>query len=190
MHDNEILRIIKQRRSIRQYQEKQISDDELNVLLESAVYAPSGSGQIEDFIHFTVIQNKATMDRINNLAKEFARQSGIDYLIELGNNKEFNCLYGAPTFIIISYNENWVQPETDCAAATENMLLAAESMGLGGCWLYFPLQAFNTAHGKKLLEELKIPEGHKPITSLITGYKAGEEPAMPKRVAKNISRIK
>jgi len=88
------------------------------------------------------------------------------------------------------YNEKWIQPEIDCAAATQNILLAAESIGLGGCWLYFPLQAFYSEDCKKLQSELKIPNGYKPITSIIIGYKADEELNIPKKEIKNISYIK
>jgi nitroreductase len=190
MFNNETLNTIKQRRSIRNFKDKQISDGELNTIIEAGVYAPNGSGSIEDFIHFAVIQRKVILDKINNLSKEFAVQSQIPGLVELGNDKEFNCLYGAQTLIIISYNTTWIQPETDCAAATQNMLLAAESIGLGGCWLYFPLQAFNTSYGNELLKELNIPDGYKPYQSIILGYKNDKTVKIPKREIKNISFIK
>jgi nitroreductase len=190
MLNNETLKTIKQRRSIRSFEDKQISDEELNTIIETGIYAPNGSGNIEEFIHFAVIQNKEILNKINNLSKEFAVQVQIPDLAGLGNNKEFNCLYGAQTLIIISYSTNWVQPETDCAAATQNMLLAAESIGVGGCWLYFPLMAFNTSCGNDLFKELKIPAGYKPYQSIILGYKNDDSITIPKRKIKNISYIK
>jgi nitroreductase len=69
------------------------------------------------------------------------------------------------------------------------MLLAAESIGLGGCWLYFPLQAFNTMYGNELLKELKIPDGYKPYQSIILGYKKDETINIQKREIKKISLI-
>jgi len=190
MYDNETLRIIKQRRSIRDYKNIQISDDQLRAILEAGVYAPNGSGQLEEYIHFGVIQNKELLDKINNSAKTFARQSEIEWLKNYGNDPNFNCLYNSPTLIIVSYNEQWVQPEIDCAAATQNMLLAAESIGLGSCWLYFPLQAFYSEYGQELRKELKIPDGYKPITSIIIGYKTDEKISIPKKEIKNICFIK
>jgi nitroreductase len=169
---------------------KQISDDELNAILEAGIYAPNGSGNIEDFIHFAIIQNNEILDKINIMAKESAVQTQIQNLVELGNIKEYNCMYNAPTLIIISYNKEWIQPETDCAAATQNMLLAAESIGLGGCWLYFPLLAFNSKDGSKLLEELNIPIEFKPIQSIIVGYKHDKDVIIPQRTIKNINIIK
>jgi nitroreductase len=190
MYDNETLRIIKQRRSIRDFKDKQISDEEMKIILEAGIYAPNGSGQLEDYIHFAVIQNKNILDKINNLAKLFARQSEMEWLKNFGNDPNYNCMYNSQTLIIVSYNENWIQPEIDCAAATQNILLASESIGLGTCWLYFPLQAFYSEFGQELMKELKIPDGHKPITSIIIGYKKDEEVNIPKKEVKNINFIK
>jgi nitroreductase len=186
MHDNETLRTIRQRRSIRNYKKKQISDNVLKTIIEAGIYAPHGSGQLEEFIHFAVIQNKNILDQINKLAIKFAKQT--EWFKDV--DEHWNCLYDAPTLIIVSYNENWTQPETDCAAVTQNMLLAAESIGLGGCWLYFPLQAFNTEDGTELKNELKVPEGHKPVTSIILGYKENAEINIPERTVKNIDYIR
>jgi nitroreductase len=186
----ETLNILKRRRSVRSYLDKQISDDELNAVLEAGIYAPSGSGQIEEFIHFAVVQEPSVLLKINKLAKEFAGSSAMEHMKKLAANEKFSCFYNAPTLIIVSYNERWIQPEIDCAAATENMLIAAEALGLGACWLYFPLQAFLTSDGNALLSELHIPAGFKPITSFALGYKGNELPNPVTRVIKNISYVR
>jgi hypothetical protein len=61
---------------------------------------------------------------------------------------------------------------------------------LGSCWLYFPLQAFETKNGEELIAELKIPKEYKPITSVIIGYKENNEISMPERRTENITYIK
>jgi nitroreductase len=181
---NETIKIIKQRRSIRSYTEKQVSDSDLNTILEAGIYAPNGGGDIEHDIFFTIIQNKNILRKINLLSKEAAQKT--EWLRELGNDKNFDCLYNAPTLIIISYKENSVCAVYDCSAATENMLLAAEALGLGACWLYFPLQVFDGEGADDLKKELKIPQGFKPITSLIVGYKEKSEISVAERVVKNV----
>jgi nitroreductase len=186
MDQNGTIKIIKQRRSVRNYSEKQISEDTLNLIIEAGIYAPNGGGNIEKDIFFTVIQNKEVLNKINLLAKEFAQKSKMEWLKELGNNNDFNCLYNAPSLIIVSYKKESVCAVYDCSAATQNMLLAAESLGLGTCWLYFPLQAFEYQNGNELLAEIKIPEGYKPITSMIIGYKENNETNIIKRKTKNI----
>jgi len=70
------------------------------------------------------------------------------HLQALGNNEKFNCLNGAPTLVIVSGHEKSPVPlDMDCAAATENMLIAAESIGLGSCWIFFVTMAFYSPHG-------------------------------------------
>jgi nitroreductase len=114
----------------------------------------------------------------------------MEHLEKLGKYENFNCLYNAPTLIIISYREETVCPEIDCSAVTQNMLLAVESVGLGGCWLYFPLMAFNSNQEKNLLQELKISKGFKPYTSIIVGYKGNDKIYVPERKTENIFYIK
>lgn len=166
---NETLKIIKQRRSIRSFKDEQLKEEELQVVLEAGLYAPNAGDQAW---HFTVVQNKELLDRLNLAAKEAASQMNMEHLRQLGNDEKFNCLYGAPTLIIVSGNEQSPVPlDADCAAATQNLLLAAESIGLGSCWIFFVLLAFYSPQGSELRKELKIPEGYKPYDSAVLGYK-------------------
>ena len=187
---NDTIEIIKQRRSIRSYTNRQIAKADLNLIIEAGIYAPSGGGNIEKDIFFTVIQNKEILQRINFMAKEFAKKSKLEWLKELGSNENFDCLYNAPMLLIVSYKMESLCAVYDCSAATQNMLLASESLGLGSCWLYFPLQAFEYEGGQELLQEIQIPEGYKPITSMIIGYKENNEKNIPARKTQNIIFIK
>ncbi|MDR1509616.1 MAG: nitroreductase family protein [Synergistaceae bacterium] len=187
---NETIKIIKQRRSTRQFLEKQISEDDLNTIINAGLYAPNGGTDLEKDIYFTIITNKDVLNELNFLAKETARQSPFEWLKELGNNENFNCLYNAPAFIIISVKEQSESAVYDCSALTQNMLLAAESIGLGSCWLYFPLQAFGNDKNEKSAKKLKIPQGFKPITSMVIGYKENNEINVRERKTKNIYYIK
>ena len=68
---NETLKIIKKRRSIRSFKDEQIKEEELQAVLEAGLYAPNAGDQAW---HFTVIQNKELLDRLNLAAKEAAKQ--------------------------------------------------------------------------------------------------------------------
>jgi nitroreductase len=187
MVTNETLKIIKQRRSIRSYQAEQIQDEELQAVLEAGLYAPNAGGQAW---HFTVVQNKALLGRLNLAAKESARQMGMEHLKALGNNEKFDCLYGAPTLIIVSGNERSPVPlDADCAAAVENMLIAAESLGIGSCWIFFVLMAFMSSQGDELRKELKIPEGYRPYDAAVFGYGNGLAPKAEDRKSDLITYI-
>lgn len=167
MITNDTLKIIRQRRSTRDYRDEQIKEEELQAVLDAGLFAPNAGNQAW---HFTVIQNEELLTRLNAAAKQAAIQIG-GHLGALGNDENFSCLYGAPTLIIVSCDEKTPAPEIDCAAATQNLLLAAESVGLGSCWIYFILLAFYSPEGESLRKELRIPEGYKPCTATVLGYK-------------------
>lgn len=80
-------------------------------------------------------------------------------------------MYGAPTVIVVSGYENAISPQIDCCLATENMLLAAESLGIGACWIYGINHMFATEEGKDfLLQEGIIPANHKIVGTCLFGY--------------------
>ncbi|HBW35997.1 nitroreductase family protein [Desulfosporosinus sp. BICA1-9] len=184
---NETLRTLKQRRSIRSFRDEQIKEEELQAVLEAGLYAPNAGDQAW---HFTVIQNKELLDRLNLAAKEGAKQLDIEGLEEMANNEQYNCLYGAPTLIIVSGKQAPIPLEADCAAATQNLLLAAESIGLGSCWIYFVIFAFYSPLGPELSKELKIPEGYKPYYSAVLGYKQDSVVNVPVRKPNLITYIR
>jgi nitroreductase len=186
---NETLEIIKQRRSIRSFKDEQIKDAELQAVLEAGTYAPYAWDQVW---HFTVVQNKELLNKLNLAAKEAARKMDFEHLRNLGNNENFNCLYNAPTLIIVSGNDKEapIPLDADCAAATQNLLLAAESIGLGSCWIFFVMLAFNSSQGTELRKELKIPESYKPYYSAVFGYKKAEVVNVPDRKTGLITFIK
>ena len=188
MISNETLKTIRQRRSVRSFRPEQIKDEELQAILEAGLYAPNAGDQAW---HFTVVQSKSVLDKLNAAAKEATLQLGIESLKALGTNENYNCLYGAPTLIIVSGDGQAPVPlEGDCAAATQNLLLAAEALGLGSCWIFFVTLAFLSSHDAKLRKELRIPEGYKPYYSAVIGYKKAENVSVPKRKPNLITYIR
>ncbi|RXA21689.1 nitroreductase family protein [Methanosarcina sp. MSH10X1] len=185
MLTNETLSTIKNRRSIRNFKNKQIKDEELQAVLNAGTYAPSAN---EQAWHFTVIQNKELLAWLNFEAKEIAKQ--YEPLQDLANNERFNIFYNAPTVILVSGEEKAIAIESDCAAATQNMLLAAESIGLGSCWIGFVLVMSGSPKAKEYLKKLGVPDGYKPYASVALGYKNAEVSIAPPRKLNVINYIK
>jgi len=76
--------------------------------------------------------------------KEAVKVLNIAPLMELADDNTYDCIYGAPTLVIVSGNEQSPIPlDSDCAAATQSLLLTAESIGLGSCWIFFAILAFS-----------------------------------------------
>ena len=168
---NIVLETIKKRRSTRAYEDTQITQAELDQILEAAIYAPSAHN--DQPWYFTVIQNKAVIQEINTKAKQGLAQSPIDWRRKIGENPTFDLMYNAPTLIIISGRTDAVSPLVDCSAAIQNMLLVAESLGLGSVWLGLIREYLNqdTAASSKL----KIPDGYTAYYGVALGYKKNKK---------------
>ncbi len=145
------------RRSIRKYTADKVSDEVVEKLLEAAMAAPSAGDQQP--WHFIVIRDRATLDKIPKL-HPYAQMA-----------KE------APVAIVVcadarlaKYKEYWPQ---DCAAATQNLLLAAHACGLGAVWCgVYP----NEERMNPFRELLGIPEGVFPFSLIAVGHPDEKKP--------------
>lgn len=176
---NATIQIIKKRRSCRSFAQSEVSDASLNAILEAGQYAPHAG---DEAWHFTAIRNTGILERLNLAAKDAARSMALPHLKDLGQNEAFHCLYHAPALIIVSGDDASPIPlQSDCAAAMQNMLIAAESLGLGSCWIFFVLLAFQSPQGSALSQELKIPEGYTPYAAAVFGHKNETPQQTPER---------
>ena len=173
---NQTMETIKNRRSVRKYNPEQIKDEELENILEAAIYAPTGHN--DQPWHFTIVQNKDLIDEINDGAKEAMKKMGVEWIFRLGSNKDFNIFHGAPTIILISGRKDATSPQVDCAAAVQNMLLTAESLDIGSCWIGFARFYFIN---EDKMKKLQIPEDNEVYFGLSLGYKVIEDSKTPER---------
>jgi nitroreductase len=167
---------IKNRRSVRQYRPEQIKDEELEKILEAAIYAPTGHN--DQPWHFTIVQNRDIINEINDGAKKVMNEMEMEWISKLGAMEDFNIFHRAPTAIIVSGRKDATTPVVDCAAAVQNMLLAAESMDIGSCWIGFAKFFFLNP---KNMEKFNIPEDHEVHFGVALGYKVRENPKAPER---------
>ncbi len=178
---NKVLETIKNRRSIRQYSSKQIKEEELDAILEAAIYAPSAVNQQPWY--FTIIQNQEMIEFINTIAKKNMTKDSSERVKNRGMNENFHTFYHAPTVIMVSGKKDWQYSFTDCCAAIENMLLAAESLGIGSCWIGF-IRYF--LQDKEAVKKLNIPAEFEPYYAVCLGYKASKDPIKATERNKNV----
>lgn len=175
---NETLKTIRNRRSTRVFTQEPVIKEYLEAIIEAGIYAPSASnGQPW---HLTVVQDSQLLNDLNEASKAGARNSKIEYLRKMGENPAFNIFYNAPVTVIVSGEESSLWAEVDCAAATENMLLAGESLGLGSCWIGLLAFAFRGERGDEFRKRLGLPDGYKPLFGAVFGHKrtaGGNAPA-------------
>ncbi len=182
---NEVLNCILARRSTRNYQERQIEAVQLDTILNAAIWAPSG-GNNQSWL-FTAIQNHEILLKLNTLVKEgFQRWTpDDDYPGKLSakavsEKENYNFYYHAPTLIIASNRPGYENAMADCALALENIFLAAQSLGLGSCYINQLHWLRNDPDLRDLLYELGIPREHTICSAAAIGY-IGKESSPPPR---------
>lgn len=177
---NETIRSISNRRSIRFFQSEQIKEIELQAILEAGMYAPTAKSQQP--WHFTVVQNKEMLNQLSLAAKNILRKMNDKFFQQLAGNENFHLFFRAPTVVIISGDQKALSPAIDCALAAENIMIAAESLNIGSCWISAVSRLLDTEEGKVLIHKLGLPEDYKPMYSVALGYKGSNTTkAMPRK---------
>ena len=167
--DNEVIKALISRRSIRKYKSQQITDEELKQVLNAGIYAPTGKGTQSPLI--IAVQNQEDITLINRLSSEIMGRDGLAY-------------YGAPTIILVFYTElamNDYIGVLDASAACTNMLNAAYALGLGSCWIHRCKEVFETEEGKSLLKKWGVNEKVVGVASMALGYPDMEPMLKPRR---------
>ena len=188
---NETLQTILNRRSIRAYEPEQIKEQDLQFILEAGRYAPSGMNTQP--WHFSVIQGKDLLDKINGVIKEGLLKSGNPQMADRAKTADFSIFYHAPTLIIVSADPKAATPQFDATLAMGNMFLAAASLGVGSCWIHAISVTLNNESAKGMLKELAVPYGYVIYSSGAFGYpawEAGEMPSPPIRKENLITILK
>jgi len=147
------------RRSIRRYQDQPVADDELELLLQAAMAAPSACNSLP--WEFVVVTDPDTLVLLRE-ALGFAQYNAPAAIVVLGN----------PAVAHNSCAKRfWVQ---DCSAATENILIAATDLGLGTVWIgIHPMSSLE----KPVRRALSIPPDVTPLCMVYVGHPAEEHPS-------------
>ncbi len=161
----DVFEAIKNRRSVRVFSKQPVSDEEVEKLIDAARWAPS-AGNLQPWLFIIV--------REPEIKHGLCRAAGNQTFIE-----------EAPVVVVVcadpqrsakGYRSRGIDLYClqDTAAATQNMLLTAQAMGLATCWV----GAFREEEARKLL---KIPEGVRPVAIVPVGHAAEKPRIRPRR---------
>ena len=156
---NETINNLKTRRSIRKFKDKQISDEDLQAILEAGTYAPTALGMQSPKI--IVIQNPETI-------KEFSDWNRSYYPIDVPD--DLDPFYGAKTILIVLANGKMPTFVEDGASVITTLVNAAHAVGVGSCWIHRAREEFSSEKGKALLKEWGIPEKYEGVGHVALGY--------------------
>ena len=164
------------RRSTRKYLDKEVSQELLEKIIETGRYAPSGGNSQSN--HFLVIQNKQIIAHLVKMVEKAFSQMEItenmyrslQNSINLSKKGGYVFCYNAPVLIIVANKKDYGNNQADCTLALENMMLEANELDLGSCYIN-QLKWLN--EDQKILSYLQsfgMNEEERVYGSLIVGY--------------------
>ena len=157
-YQNETLKTIHQRKSVRNFTDQDVTKEQLETIIKAAMAAPTAiNAQPWQFLVVTDKELKAKYAEGNFQADMIKKCSALVVICgdkTLGNER------------------SWTYWDQDCSAATENLLLAVESIGLGAVWTgVYP----GEERMKTVKERFALPENVVPLCVVLVGYPAGTD---------------
>jgi nitroreductase len=182
------MKVIQDRRSVREFTNEPVSDPDLDMILEAARQAPSGENAqpwrfiiVKDELmrkkmgaiagggsgrRFTAeFVTKKMQERFANLQDEAKKKAAFEKLTS-GQVSAF--MADAPVNLVVCGKKDVWDTPYDTSAAIENILLMVTALGLGACWVIAPCIDIRDEERMKAL--LGIPEGYKAISVLSIGH--------------------
>jgi nitroreductase len=158
----DVFEAIKKRRSVRAYTDEKVSEEEVKRLIDAARWAPS-AGNIQPW-EFVVVRDMEKKRKLSDAAlnQTFIEKAAVVIVVCADLNRSSSG-YGSRGVHLYSIQ--------DTAAATENILLAAQELGLATCWV-------GAFHENEVAKAVKAPRNMRAVAIVTVGHPA-EEPAAP-----------
>ncbi len=163
----DFLRVVEQRRAVRQYRPAPIERNVIERLIHTAILAPSAMN-LQPWA-FAVATGVTRIDEYARRAKEhlIAASALPAQARDMLNEPQFSMFYHAPVLLLVLGKSADEQAREDCCLAAQTLMLAARDAGLGTCWIGFGRPWLNLAGTKA---ELGIPEGYHVVAPIVMGH--------------------
>ena len=165
---NEVLKAMKERRSVRIYTAKMPEKEKILQIIEAGLYAASGMGKQSPVI--LAVTDRKLRDRLAEANRKIGGWEG-----------DFDPFYGAPAVLVVLADKTVPTAVYDGSLVMGNMMLAAHALGLGSCWIHRAKQTFEEEEFRAVLKELGCEGEYEGIGNMILGYPAGDVPAAKER---------
>lgn len=160
------------RRSIRNYKQQAVPREVLNQIMECGVNAPNAINRQSWEVR--IVENPELQAQIKAA------------MAATGNERAEGCFYNAPVWVFIAQDSTFPFAAYDCGLMAENMMLAANAMGVGSVCLGSPVRfILDSPQKDAVLEKLGFSEGYELCLCISMGYPEGEKPeAKPRDMGK------
>ena len=179
----EAIEAILTRRSTRKMKEDMPPRDLIDKVIEAGRYAPSGGNS--QTTHFIVITNREFLKELADIVQsEFAAMetepgmySSLQNSILASKKGSYVFHYGAPVLIVTANRKGYGNAIADSACALENMMVAANALNLGSCWINQLHWLDESMAVRKYLASAGLAEQETITGGLILGYACSGDPA-------------
>ena len=165
---NEVIKAMKERRSIRKFKAEMPPKADLKQIVEAGLYAANGRGK--QAVITIAVTDKELRDKLSAVNNEI-----------MGGPEGNDPFYGAPAILIVLANKEVPTAPYDGSLVMGNLMLAAHSLGLGSIWIHRAKEEFEMPEYQKLLKDLGIEGEWEGIGHCAVGYIDGENPAAAPR---------
>ena len=180
------LQAILTRRSTRNYRPDPVETEKLDRILEAARQAPSGGNNQRN--HFLVIRNREVIRRLIGMTQAaFAKMEitegmypSLKHAVTASKKGGYVFCYNAPMLIAVANRQDYGNNMADCACAIENMMIAANALDLGSCWINQLKWLNGDPELTAYLQSLGLKENERIYGAMILGYPATES-GLPNR---------
>ena len=172
---NIVVETIMARRSVRKYKDQPVEREKLDVILECGINAPSGMNKQPWEVR--VVDDP---EYINGATELFKQENP-----KMAEGEGFkNMFRNAPVVIFIAYDKTRESNQFDCGLLSENMIIAAQSMGLGTVCLGGPIHSMKTPPFEEYVKKLGFSEGYELFVCIGVGYPDESPEAKPRDASK------
>ncbi len=163
---NDFIQMIRNRASIRAFTDEPLSEEMIQALIDAALGAPNG-GNAQRW-HFVFCTDKAKLQHLEDTQVAAIKAAGNPKMIALQESRNWKILFNAPLVVWITTVGG--ASAVDAGIAGESMTLAAQSMGLGSCFIGGASAVFRGADAQQWKEYFSIPEGYEVHCGLAIGH--------------------
>lgn len=166
---SEVLKAIRERRSTKKFKSDPVPEEILKQILEAGTYAATGKGMQAPIM--VAVTNPAERDRLSRMNAKI-----------LGAPDGYDPFYGAPVVVVVLADRKVSTHVYDGSLVMGNLMLAAEALGVGSCWIHRAKEEFDSPEGKAFLAEHGIVGDYEGIGHCVIGYPDGERrPTAPRK---------
>ena len=153
---NEVLKAIKERRSIRKFKKEIPADEEIKLITDAGLQAPSGMNLQGGII--LVVKDP-------EIREKFVKANN-----RIWGREEGDPFYGAPVLLVVLAEKDHRNAKYDGALMMQNMMLAAHSIGLGSIWINRAYEEFREEEFIELLKEAGVEGEYEGVGHCAIGY--------------------